>query len=147
MIEKKILFIDDEESQRDVIKRVLKRFGYSVTLSSGSYDALKILENEHFPLIITDLSMPDMDGTMLCQTIRKTNTESIIYALSGYIESFESEKLESYGFNGYLRKPITYKMLREAVDGAFDKLLETASGNGDKVSLDTHPPEDILKFN
>jgi len=126
MIEKKILFIDDEESQRDVMRRVLKKLGYDVTLSSSSSEALEILKHEHFPLIITDLNMPDMDGATLCENIRITNSNSIIYALSGYIESFETKALESVGFDGYLRKPATIKTLKSAIDGAFDRLKRSA---------------------
>jgi len=122
MIEKKILFVDDEESQRDIMQRVLTKFGYSVTLSSSSQEALEILKNEYFPLIITDLNMPGMDGTKLCKKIRANNSQSIIYALSGFIESYQAEKLENLGFDGYLRKPATSAIIKKAVDGAFDKL-------------------------
>jgi CheY-like chemotaxis protein len=122
MIEKKILFVDDEESQRDIMRRVLRKMGYSVTLSSGPVEALEILKKEFFPLIITDLSMPGMDGTKLCKQIRSKNQNSIIYALSGFIESYQAEKLEEAGFDGYLRKPATTATIKQAVDGAFDKL-------------------------
>ncbi len=124
MIEKKILFVDDEESQRDIMQRVLTKFGYSVTLSSSSQEALEILKNECFPLIITDLNMPGMDGTMLCKKIRANNSKSIIYALSGFIESYQAERLEDVGFAGYLRKPATSAMIKKAVDGAFYKLKQ-----------------------
>jgi len=83
------------------------------------------LRDEFFPLIITDLKMPGMDGTVLCKTIRETNRESIIYALSGFIETYETETLEDVGFDGYLRKPVTLKMLKQAIEGAFDKLHRT----------------------
>ncbi len=122
MHEKKILFIDDEEAQRDVMGRVLDKMGYMVTISDSSERALEILKKETFPLIITDLSMPGMDGTMFCKAVRQTNTESVIYALSGYIEAYETDKLEQLGFDGYLRKPATVEMLKRAIDGAFDKI-------------------------
>ncbi len=121
MIKKKILFIDDEESQRDVMDRVLRRMGYTVTISSNPEESLEILKTEFFPLIITDLNMPEMDGINLCKNIRKINSQSVIYALSGYIESYEAERLESVGFDGYLRKPVTSEMLKQAIEGAFDK--------------------------
>ncbi|RJP75918.1 MAG: response regulator [Desulfobacteraceae bacterium] len=127
MIEKKILFVDDEESQRDIMRRVLRKMGYSVTLSSGPVEALEILKKEYFPLIITDLSMPGMDGTKLCKRIRSKNQNSIIYALSGFIESYQAEKLEEVGFDGYLRKPATTATIKQAVDGAFDKLQRLSS--------------------
>lgn len=129
MIEKKILFIDDEELQRDIMQRVLKKLGYVVTISSSSIEALTILKTEYFPLIITDLSMPGMDGTKLCKCIRTTNSDSIIYALSGFIESYQAERLESVGFDGYLRKPTTTATLKQAVDGAFERLQRTCCIN------------------
>lgn len=127
MIEKKILFVDDEESQRDIMRRVLQKFGYCVTISSSSTEALEILNHEYFPLIITDLSMPGMDGKMLCRQIREQNRSSIIYALSGFIETYQAEKLEQAGFDGYLRKPASTAIIKKAVDGAFDKLRHLAS--------------------
>ena len=73
-------------------------------------------------LIITDLRMPDIDGTELCNRIRKINSESVIYALSGYIEKFEPEKLERIGFDGHLCKPVEIKVLKHAIEDAFDKI-------------------------
>jgi len=131
MLEKKILFIDDEESQRDVMQRVLHKMGYLVTISGSSERALEILEQETFPLIITDLSMPGMDGTIFCKTVRQTNTKTIIYALSGYIESYETAQLEQLGFDGFLRKPITIEMLQNAIEGAFDKIRHGSHANQD----------------
>lgn len=126
MTEKKILFVDDDESQRDVMQRVLKKLGYDVTLADGTLSALAILENNFFPLIITDLSMPGLDGITLCERIRESNSESVVYALSGYIESYEVEKLEAVGFDGFLRKPTTSQMLKQAIEGAFDKFKRTS---------------------
>ena len=131
MTVKRILFVDDDESQRDVMQRVLKKLGYEVTLADSTLGALAILENHHFPLIITDLSMPGLDGIALCKRIRQTNSESIVYALSGYIESYEVEKLEAVGFDGFLRKPTTSQMLKQAIEGAFDKLKRSNGADAD----------------
>ena len=119
--EKKVLFVDDEEAQRDVIKRVLGRMGYTVTVCDSSEQALALLKTETFPLIITDLNMPGMDGASFCKAVRTTNTRSIIYALAGYIGNYQADSLEAVGFDGFLRKPATVAMLKKAVEGAFDK--------------------------
>lgn len=129
MIDKKILFVDDEESQRDVMKRVLTKMGYSVTTAASAEEAILILDAESFPLIITDLSMPGMDGTMLCGHIRQKAPLTVVYALSGYIESYEASNLEKIGFDGYLRKPATSKMLKEAVEGAFEKIARSVASS------------------
>jgi CheY-like chemotaxis protein len=131
MVEKKILFVDDEEAQRDVMKRVLVKLGYEVQIADSSESALQILKKEKFPLIITDLSMPGMDGARLCELIRKQNSKVIIYALSGYIETYNTDKLDDAGFDGYLSKPATYDVLKQAVEGAFDKVKRVSNRNSE----------------
>ncbi len=122
MIEKKILVIDDEGSQRDIMERFIPKLGYAVKTASSAETALEILKTEFFPLIITDLSMPGMDGLELCQQIKKFNHNIIIYALSGYIASFDEEKLEACGFDGYLSKPTNSRVLKQAIEGAFERI-------------------------
>ena len=119
---KKILVVDDDKLLRKTLQKMLVTLGYNVELAENAEDALEILEKRKFPLIITDLRMPDIDGTELCKRIRKINSESIIYALSGYIEKFKPEKLERIGFDGHLCKPVEIKVLKHAIEGAFDKI-------------------------
>ena len=66
--------------------------------------------------------MPEMDGLELCQQIKKFNRNIIIYALSGYIASFDEEKLEACGFDGYLSKPTNSQVLKQAIEGAFERI-------------------------
>ncbi len=136
MIEKKILFVDDDESQRDIIQRILTKKGYTVKVAENGNEALKILEHENFPLIITDLNMPGIDGTQLCQRIKKIDTKPVIIALSGYIASqFLTDNLEKAGFDGWLAKPISTKRLDYVVKGAFDKIKRTFTNkNGNAVN-------------
>jgi CheY-like chemotaxis protein len=130
MIEEKILFVDDKELQRDVVKRVLTKKGYAVKVAEDATDALSILENEEFPLIITDLNMPGIDGMQLCKAIKKRSNRSVVIALSGYIASqYQTEDLEKTGFDGWLAKPISIKRLDYVVKGAFDKIRRAYSGN------------------
>lgn len=122
MIEKKILVIDDEGAQRDIMERFIPKLGYAVKTADSSETALEMLKTESFPLIITDLSMPGMDGLELCRCVKKMHPDIIIYALSGYIASFNEQKLEACGFDGYLSKPSNSHTLKQAIDGAFEKL-------------------------
>ena len=124
MVEKKILVIDDDYSQRDVMKRFIPKLGYEVTAADSAEAALQILEKEFFPLIITDLSMPEMDGLELCERIKSINKNIFIYALSGYIASFDEQRLDECGFDGYLSKPANSQTLKQAIEGAFEKIKQ-----------------------
>ncbi|MEW6077627.1 MAG: response regulator [Thermodesulfobacteriota bacterium] len=132
MIEKKILFIDDEASQRDIMERFIPKIGYAVQTADSSETALEILKTEFFPLMITDLSLPGMDGLELCRRIKKIHPDVIIYALSGYIASFDEQKLEACGFDGYLSKPSNSHTLKQAIDGAFEKLRRLQGEQSDR---------------
>jgi len=124
MNEKKLLVVDDDKSYLNALKKILTKMGYAAEVAAGSEEALKILEKEKFPLIITDLDMPGLDGVELCKQIRKIDSKSIVYALSGYIAEYDTENLEKSGFDGYLSKPAKIEVLKQAIEGAFDKLEE-----------------------
>lgn len=119
---KRILFVDDDDFQRDSMKKMLEKLGYDVELAGNGNEALEISRQEAFPLIITDLKMPEMDGTQLCHRIRKMNGTAVIYAFSGYLSEIDSDQLNEVGFDGHLCKPIKMEVLKHAIEGAFDKI-------------------------
>lgn len=121
-LSRKILFVDDEELQGKLMQRILTRMGYDAKVAQNAKEALEILDNEEFPLIITDLNMPEMNGIELCKQIRKFNSESFIYAFSGYLAEFDFEKLEEFDFDGHLSKPSKTEFLKCAIEGAFEKV-------------------------
>ncbi len=120
MIEKKILVVDDDEDIRDGLKSLLTRQGYLVKVAEGSIEALNYIKKEEFPVIITDIKMPDIDGIKLCESIRDLNSWSVIIALSGYITEYEQKQITQCGFDGYISKPANSEVLKEAVETAFD---------------------------
>ena len=114
--------MDDEELQRDTIKDMLIVLGYDVELARDANEALEISRKEKFPLIITDLMMPEIDGTQLCKQIREINETAVIYAFSGYLTEVDPDQLKDVGFDGHLCKPVNIEVLKHAVEGAFDKI-------------------------
>jgi CheY-like chemotaxis protein len=121
-LSKRILFVDDEEILRETIEEMLMKLGYDVELAGDAKEALEFARREHFPLIITDLMMPGMDGTQLCKHIRKINQKAIIYAFSGFLTEVDSDELKDVGFDGHLCKPVKMEVLKQAVEGAFEKI-------------------------
>jgi CheY-like chemotaxis protein len=121
-VPKKILVVDDEEAIREVMKMELVNLGYDSECAQNGKEALEILAREKFPLILTDLRMPEIDGIELCIQIKERNPETVIYAFSGHVTEDEFYELEEMGFDGILCKPISFKVLKRAVEGAFDKI-------------------------
>ena len=122
MNEKRLLLVDDDENYLNILKIILAKMKYTAKIAISSTAALKILEKEKYPLIITDLDMPGLDGVELCKQIKKIDSKSIVYALSGYITEYDTENLEKSGFDGYLSKPAKIEVLKQAIEGAFDKI-------------------------
>jgi len=124
MNKKKILIVDDDNDYLNVMEKIFSNMEYAAEFAGSSEEALEILKKEHFPLIITDLDLPGLDGVELCKQIKKIDYRSIVYALSGYITEYDTENLEKSGFDGYLSKPAKIEVLKQAIEGAFDKLEE-----------------------
>ena len=114
--------MDDEEILRDTIEEMLVVLGYDVELAKDAKEALEIAQKEYFPLIITDLMMPEIDGTQLCKQIREINETAVIYAFSGFLTEVDSDQLKSVGFDGHLCKPVKIEVLKHAIEGAFEKI-------------------------
>jgi len=121
-LSRRILFVDDEEILRDTIEEMLMMLGYDVEVAGDAKEALEIARKEYFPLIITDLMMPEIDGTQLCKKIREINETAVIYACSGYLTEVDSDQLKDVGFDGHLCKPVKIKVLKHAIEGAFEKI-------------------------
>ena len=119
---RKILFVDDEESQIKLMQSFFLRKGYDAEFAKSAKEALEILDNEDVSIILTDLQMPGMDGIELCRQIREKGSEVVIYGYSGDIIGVDSDHLEDIGFDGLLWKPVRLGVLERAIEGAFEKI-------------------------
>ena len=123
-MKKKILVVDDEDFQRDLLKKLLSKSGYNVSEAESPEVALALLKKEDFPVIITDLIMLDMDGVEFCQRIRERNYPSVIIALTGYADLYDLEKLKQVGFDNYVTKPIKLDKIQPVIEAGFEKIKE-----------------------
>jgi signal transduction histidine kinase len=115
-----ILFVDDEEILASVGKKILERLGYSVTVKTRALEALAAVraQPEAFALVITDLTMPVMDGVVLGGQLLKIQPRLPIILTTGYSRVMTAEKVRELGFRDLLNKPGTARTLGEAVHRA-----------------------------
>ena len=113
-----ILIVENEVSNRILVERVLSTRGYRCLSASNGREALDILDHEHVDLILTDLSMPVLDGYRTMQLIRERPglANVPIVAVTAYALNDESEAAMKIGCNEYLTKPFKPKQLLEVVD-------------------------------
>jgi CheY-like chemotaxis protein len=106
----KILFIDNDSIQLDLLSNLLKRKGLIPYTCSSSIKALDMLQQEHFDMIFSDIRMPDMNGFELVFRIRSLDSEEMktipIIGLSAQSQISE-EKYKDAGFSEFLIKPFT----------------------------------------
>jgi CheY-like chemotaxis protein len=111
----RILVVDDEPAVGDAIKMMLKFDGHAVQTASGSKEALSLLEQDKFDLIITDYSMPGMKGDELAAVIKQRLPHQPIIMISAYAEMLKSYGYPLTGVDFMLSKPFFMADLREAV--------------------------------
>jgi CheY-like chemotaxis protein len=101
-----------------LIERVLSTRGYRCVSASNGLEALHILDGEQVDLILTDLSMPVLDGYRATQMIRaRPNMADVpIVAVTAYALHDESEAAMQIGCTEYLTKPFKPRQLLEVVD-------------------------------
>jgi len=116
----RILFVDDEASLASVGKKILERLGYSVTTKTSPLEALTTVRAhpDEFDLVITDLTMPGMDGTQLGSQLLLIRPTLPIIITTGYSRAMTLDKIAELGFRELLHKPANARSLGEAVHRA-----------------------------
>jgi PAS domain S-box-containing protein len=111
-----ILVVDDDPAVLLVTGRMLERIGYSVVRAAGAAEALAALPgNPHVALVVTDFSMPGMDGPTLAPLLRKISPGVKIIGVSGLKQDYRAAELAAIGFSEVLSKPYEGDELVRAV--------------------------------
>lgn len=111
---KKILIVDDSPSVLAVLEDMLDELGYEVTAASNGKKACQLLETHRYDLIITDLTMPVMDGTVFAQTAKQMpNCKFVpIVMLSSEEDTAKIAEAKRVGISTFLRKPVKEVQLK-----------------------------------
>ena len=111
----KILVVDDEEHTRLGYAEVLRLEDYDVDVAENGAAGLEMAKKNRYDVIITDLRMPEMDGTMFIENLRKFDQDVKVVVITAF-GSFKSyKKATSLGVVEYINKPVRAKDLKEAI--------------------------------
>lgn len=112
-----ILVVDDEEILANLGKITLERLGYIVTAKTSATEAIAAVraQPDYFDLVITDLTMPVMDGARLGSELLLIQPRLAIILTTGYSGAMTDEKVRALGFRELLAKPSTVRNFGETV--------------------------------
>ena len=102
----KILIIDDEKDNTEIIKDILEDVNYSTMLARSAAEAKVILAANHFDLILMDVWMPGQDGISLLSEWHSEGFDTPVVMMSGHAEPSDIVKAMKLGAVDFLKKPL-----------------------------------------
>ncbi|KPL04252.1 MAG: hypothetical protein AMJ90_01320 [candidate division Zixibacteria bacterium SM23_73_2] len=107
----RILIVDDEKSQLDMLSGFLIKEGHLVTTADSGEAALKICEGKSFELALVDIKMPGMDGLELLDRLKRTNPEIQVIMMTAYGTVESAVEAMKKGAFHYVNKPVDLEEL------------------------------------
>jgi DNA-binding NarL/FixJ family response regulator len=121
MKKKSVLVVDDEESIRFSLKRMLEKEKYRVETADNGSIALKKLANDHFDIVLTDIMMDDISGVELLQSIKKKFSHVLVLLMTGYASITTAIDALRSGATDYIIKPCSKKKILSSIENAIKK--------------------------
>jgi DNA-binding NtrC family response regulator len=113
--QRRVLVVDDQDSMRVLLQDMLEVIGYGVVLAEGGEQALALLEEDRFDLVLSDLNMPGMDGTALLRAVKAANPELPVVIITGYGTFHTEKRVMKEGADGYISKPCTLSKIQKTL--------------------------------
>lgn len=115
---KKILVVEDEKDIQNIIKAFLENAEYKVETADDGLDAINLIQNNNYDLILLDIMLPKVDGFTICEMIRKNSNVPIII-----LTALTDEESQLKGFDkladDYITKPFSMPVLLKHIEAIF----------------------------
>jgi DNA-binding NtrC family response regulator len=118
----KILIIDDERIALRNLEHVMQKEGYEVTATQSGPNALKLLEDQPFDVVLTDLRMEKVDGMQILKKSRELYPDTEVIMITGYATLDSAVDSMKHGAFYYIAKPFKLEEVRKVVKEAVHKV-------------------------
>ncbi len=118
----RVLLVDNDRDHAEAMLESLERIGYECTLADSGVAGAKLLEEESFDIVITDLVMNDVDGMQILDRSRKTQSNCEVIVVTGHGSVPKAVDAMQHGAINFLEKPISPNRLRIATDRAAESV-------------------------
>ena len=122
MSDKKVLFVEDDDSIRKTLFLILQE-NYKVHPVKSGQEALQKLGKSRVDLVITDLKLPDTDGLELIKQFRENGYQGDVILISGYPEAIDLDILRDLSIGYFFAKPLDLHELNNAIEYILDTKL------------------------
>ncbi len=117
----RLLYVDDEDSLRILVKSHLTLEGFEVDTASNGHEAVDILQKQKFDLVLLDLRMPDGDGFEVLRFMNAHDNHTPVIVLTGVDDVSIASECVKLGAADYLTKPYNFHELIDSVERVLTK--------------------------
>ena len=121
----RVLLVEDHGHTRDLMTRLLSRWGYDVETANTLESGLEHVKKEPFDVILSDIALPDGTGYALISEVRRRGDDVMAIALSGYDYPEEVRIAKLTGFDYHLSKPCDCGELRALLEERINRSRQT----------------------
>jgi len=144
----KILVVDDEVAAADNLAYVCRKEGYDVETKTSGHEAISILNQQTFDVVLTDLKMENIDGMAVLNTSKKIHPDSEVIMVTGHATLDSAVEAMKAGAFHYIAKPYRLDEVRELVRKALEIVQLKKENQSLKQQLaDNHNATDIVTNN
>jgi DNA-binding NtrC family response regulator len=115
---KSILIVEDEETLRESLNRILSKDGFNVESAESAEDGLKLADTHTFDVIISDIILPGMDGIQLMSRIRQELPDQIFIVMTAYASIETAIRALRVGAYDYIMKPVMHEEIKQVIKNA-----------------------------
>jgi putative two-component system response regulator len=105
-----ILVVDDEQTIRDIVQDAMEFAGFKCRSAKDGVEALEIMTQQPFDVVITDIMMPHLNGIDLTRAIKERYSSDVIM-MTGYVDNFTFEDSVDLGVSDFMQKPVGVREL------------------------------------
>jgi CheY-like chemotaxis protein len=111
----RVLIVEDESQQRQLLRDFFEASGFVVGVAKNGREGLQLFDASQYDLVITDRAMPDINGDVFAQEVKKRSPDTPVIMLTGFGDLMEASSERPEGIALLLSKPVSLQRLRQAV--------------------------------
>lgn len=117
----RILIVDDEKGMREMLSIMLNKDGHQTVMADGGQKAIKLVNQDIFDLVITDVRMPKVGGVEVLKAVKEVSPDTVVIMITAFATAETAVEAMKEGAYDYIMKPFNVDEIRHVVRNALEK--------------------------